>query len=64
MRRRLGLAAAVALFRPVRDRILDDFAARLRDEVEREAVECNLHDTVRIALAPAGVTLWAPRRSP
>lgn len=46
------------------DRILVDFVGRLRDEVEREAVELNLRATVRTALAPSAISLWTPRRSP
>ena len=46
------------------DRILDGFAGRLRDEVDRDAVEADLDGTVRNALAPAAVSLWLPTRAP
>ena len=46
------------------DRILHHFAGGLRDEVDRDAVELDLRDTVRDALAPAAVSLWLPGRSP
>ena len=45
------------------DRILDGFAGRLRDEVDRDTVEADLDGTVRNALAPAAVSLWLPSRS-
>lgn len=46
------------------DRILGDFAARLRDQVDRDAVERDLRGTLQRAFAPAGVSLWLPTRSP
>lgn len=46
------------------DRILDGFAVRLRDEVDRDAVVDDLRGTVHQALAPSAVSLWLPTRSP
>jgi hypothetical protein len=42
------------------NRTVDAFAARLRDEVDADAVRDDLLDTVVTAVAPANVSLWVP----
>ena len=42
------------------DRILDDFAGHLRDEVDPQRVASDLHQVVTGALAPTAASLWVP----
>lgn len=46
--------------RLVSEQVVADFAMRLRDEVDRAAVQHALHDAVASSVAPASVRVWLP----